>query len=393
MAMNTRHNAPAIVLGRSYTGLGALRSLVDAAIPAYIACPADDLVSRSRFYRRPPGNGAWDGSVGPRAADALRALSLARAVLIPAADDAALWLADIPGSDLAERYSVSTSTRASLEILQDKARFGAFLASTGIPHPRTFTIASAQDLAAIPFEELDRVFLKPADSQHFKRSVGEKGVWARSRDELAAIWQGFDARGFKLIAQEYVPGTSADHYFVDGFRDREGRLTGLFARRRIRIFPPDFGNSSYCESIALSEVGEAVDSITALLDALQYRGIFSAEFKRDARNGAMRILEVNTRAWWYVGFAARCGVNVCKMAYQDALGLAVEPAPRAYRVGAGCVNLVADIRSVLAQDAHRRDPWLTTFWQWSRAHFHVFRWDDPRPGLSIFGQQVRRQFG
>ena len=88
-----------------------------------------------------------------------------------------------------------------------------------------------------------------------------------------------------------------------------------------------------------------------LLARVNYRGIFSAEFKRDARDGQYRILEVNTRAWTYVEFASRCGVNVCEMAWQDALGLPVTAASPSYPVGAGCVSLPRDIRSLREQPA------------------------------------------
>ncbi|HEX7113088.1 MAG TPA: hypothetical protein VF216_11645, partial [Mizugakiibacter sp.] len=198
-----------------------------------------------------------------------------------------------------------------------------------------------------------------------------------------AIWHRLEAHGLEVLAQEYVPGDATQHYFVDGFRDRNGTLTGLFARRRWRIFPPDFGNSSYCRSVPLEEVGNAVDSLGRLLAGLDYRGIFSAEFKRDARDGTFRILEVNTRAWWYVEFAARCGVNVCRMAWQDALGLPVELSRRDYPAGEGCVNLPGDIITVRSQPRAVRGPLHRILAQWARAHCHVFRLDDPRPGLSV----------
>jgi predicted ATP-grasp superfamily ATP-dependent carboligase len=377
-------NVPAIVLGSDVTGLGALRCLAMAGIPAYVACPEGDLATRSRWFRATPGT-PWDGKIGRGTEEALRAMPLDEAVLIPGADDAALWLADLPAGDLAQKFHVSTSSRRTLEILQDKTEFARFLLAAGIPHPRTYSIASAEEIDAIPFDELDRVFIKPANSQRFSQIIGKKGIWVHSRQELADIWRRLDGQGFKLMAQEYVPGTSADHYFIDGFRDRDGRLTGLLARRRIRIFPPDFGNSSYCVSIPLEEIAQAVESITRLLSELRYRGIFSAEFKRDARNGDFRILEVNTRAWWYVEFAALCGVNVCEMAYQDALGLPVTVASRDYRTGKGCVNLYGDIKTVLAQDTTTRDPIWRILGQWARSHTHAFRFRDPAPGLSIVG--------
>ncbi|MFD0739719.1 hypothetical protein ACFQZQ_10550 [Lysobacter koreensis] len=379
---------PAIVVGRGETGLGTLRSLVLAGIPAYVACPKDDLVTHSRWYRPVPGPG-WDGSTDAGTAERLRALPLPGAVLVPGRDDAALWLADLPHGDLVKRFAVSSSPRASLEILQDKARFGRYLATTAVPHPRTFTIASAADIAAIPFDELDRVFIKPADSQRFNQAIGAKGIWAKTRAEFEAIWSRLDSQGFALIAQEYVPGRASDHYFIDGFRDAGGALTGLFARRRWRIYPADFGNSSYCESVPLAQLGAAVGHLEALLADLRYRGIFSAEFKRDARSGELRILEINTRAWWYVEFAARCGVNVCAMAYEDAQGLPVTRPARAPVTGAGCVNLDGDLKAVLAAGVHQ-SRWRAAR-QWLHAHCHVFRWDDPRPAWSLLWARLRLQ--
>jgi len=381
---------PAIVVGRGATGLGALRSLVLAGIPAYVACPPGDLVTRSRWYRPVPG-APWDGSIGPHAQEVLRHMPVARAVVIPARDDVALWLADLPHSDLAPRFAVSSSPRASLKILQDKSRFGQFLRGTTMPHPRTFTIDRAADIEALPFDELDRAFIKPADSLQFNEILGVKGVWAENRAELAATWSKLDQQGFKVIVQEYVPGTAADHYFLDGFRDRSGVLAGLFARRRQRIHPADFGNSSYCESVALADLGAAVPQLQAMLASLDYRGIFSAEFKRDARNGELRILEVNTRAWWYVEFAARCGVNVCAMAYQDALGQPVTEVRGAYPVGVGCVNLDADIRAVFTSTGRRAEPLLRTLFKWARAHCHVFRWDDPWPAWVELWTRLRNK--
>lgn len=383
MADIDHHRTPAIVLGHDQTGLGALRSLHLAGIPTYIACPPGDLATRSRWYRPTPGPVAWNGKVDSQACEILRAMPLEEAVLIPGADDAALWLADIPHGELRGRFRVSTSSRDSLEVLQDKARFGQFLARTGIAHPRTFSIDNRADINAIPFDELDRVFIKPVNSQKFSQVMGTKGIWARTRKELDEIWLRLDAHGLAVMAQEYIPGNSSDHYFVDGFRDRNGNMSGLFARRRIRIFPPDFGNSSYCQSIPLADVQGAIECVTELLSKLNYRGIFSAEFKRDSRNGNFCILEVNTRAWWYVEFAARCGVNVCRMAYEDARELPVTSAPRTYATGVGCVNLYGDIKSVLAQTSAARGPRRKILGQWAHSHLHVFRFDDPKPGLSV----------
>lgn len=391
MGKRDDQRVPAIVLGRGPTALGILRCLTMAGIPAYVACPATDHVTHSRWYRPTPGPNPWDGSLGQGAFELLRAMPLQKAVLIAGADDAALWLADLPNTELASRYLVSTSSRETQEILQDKSRFSGFLESERIPHPRTFRIETDADVEAIPFDELDRVFIKPVNSQKFSDVIGVKGIWVTRKDELHAAWRRLHDQGFRLMAQEYVPGAASDHYFVDGFRDGSGAMTALFARQRVRISPPDFGNSSYCRSIALERLQTPVDDVKRLLATLDYRGIFSAEFKRDRRDGVFRILEVNTRAWTYVEFAARCGVNVCEMAYQDALGLPVHRAALDYKLDAGCVDFYRDFNTVRAQSAQARGPLPAILLQWARAHFHSFRWDDPKPGLHFAMQVLKRQ--
>lgn len=383
----TGEQLPVIVIGRGFTALGVLRCLHLAGIDAHVACPPGDYATRSRWYRPTPGPRAWRGELGAAAEEILAGMPVSEAVLIPAADDVALWVAELPAS-LRGRFHVSTSSRQTLDILQDKSRFGAWLAANSIPHPRTYSVESAADIDAIPFNEMDKVFMKPVDSQRFSTTLGIKALWARDRREFEANWRQLRERGLRVLAQEYVPGGFDDHYFIDGFRDRDGSYPGLFARRRRRIYPPDFGNSSYCESIPFDVVESAWASLSRMLSALQYRGIFSAEFKRDARDGQFKILEVNTRAWWYVEFAARCGVNVCEMAVRDACGLPTMSAPGAYAVDKGSVNFSGDLKTVLRSRHGLGILQWKILWQWLHAHYLVFRLDDPRPGIAAMRAAV-----
>ncbi|MET0935993.1 MAG: hypothetical protein ABWX83_08385 [Luteibacter sp.] len=392
MATCGTDRVPAIVMGRGPTALGILRSLQLAGIPAFVACPAGDLVTRSRWFRPVPGAVPWDGRPGDAALAALRAMPLERAVVIPGADDAAMWLADLPASDLGDRFLASTSSRDAQALLQDKSVFAGYLAVARIPHPRTWRVGCLADLDAVPFDTLDRAFIKPVNSQKFSDVTGVKGLWVTSRIEMRDAWARLHAQGFHLMVQEYVPGPASEHFFIDGFRDRHGAYPGIFARRRLRMSPPDFGNSSCCHSIPLEIVPDAVRDLRRLLDGLDYRGIFSAEFKRDPRDGSFRIIEVNTRAWTYVEFAARCGMNVCEMAWQDAQELPVTRATRSYPEGVACVDLYHDIPTVLALRKRHRLPMSDVLAQWAGAQLHTFRWDDPKPAMSFVGALVRKRF-
>jgi hypothetical protein len=151
-----------------------------------------------------------------------------------------------------------------------------------------------------------------------------------------------------MMLQEYIPGPPTNHYFIDGFIDRGGVVRAIFARRRLRMSPPDFGNSTMQISVPVSDTGDASATLRTLLADIDYRGIFSAEFKRDPRDGAFNLIEVNARPWWYIEFAARCGVNVGEMAVRDAL---VEPVETisGYAVGRRCVFPYYDLDAVRAE--------------------------------------------
>lgn len=381
---------PVIVMGQGPTALGILRSLALAGIPAYVACPPGDLTTRSRWYRPTPGV-AWDGRPGAAAIDALRDMPLKRAVLVAGADDAAMWLSDLPSTELRERFRVSTASRAIQALLQDKAAFARRLDRLDIPHPRTFHLGSLADVDAVPMETLQRVFIKPVNSQRFSDVIGAKGVWVHGRDELRDTWARLHVQGFSLMAQEYIPGPPTEHFFIDGFRDAGGAYPGLFARQRMRMSPPDFGNSSCSRSIPLADADEAVSHVCRLLDDVGYRGIFSAEFKRDPRDGRFRIIEVNTRAWTYVEFAARHGVNVCDMAWRDALGEPVPMASRDYPVGKLCVDLYHDLASLGRAPILGLKGRATIAMQWLRADLHVFRMDDPLPAMQVLANLARKR--
>jgi predicted ATP-grasp superfamily ATP-dependent carboligase len=204
-------------------------------------------------------------------------------------------------------------------------------------------------------------------------------VDARSRlDEILAAKLG-------VVLQEYIPGSFTEHHFVDGYVDRTGAIKALFARRRVRIYPPDFGNSTAMLSIPLQHVCNAVESLRRVFDAVQYRGIFSAEFKRDPRDGLFKLLEINTRPWWFIDFAVRCGVDVCRMAYDDAQGHAVQ-AVNDYKVGAACIYPYYDFFAVQPLLRAGSLTWRRWATELMRAYQPVGCWDDPLPGIAGFAR-------
>jgi D-aspartate ligase len=382
---------PAIVLGSGIGTLGTLRLLRRAGIPAYALPAAPMIESRSRWLRGVPGA---EGTLA--CAEALPALlercALERAVLLPTSD-ALLRAVCALSPALAARFPSSTPALAVALQLTDKAQFASLLERLAIPAPRTLIAPDAANVAGFAGQKFEHLFIKPTDSAGFMRRYGVKACRVRDLSDARAQLQHLQREGVPVIAQEYVPGPASAHYLLDGFASAGGQVQALFARRRLRMYPPDFGNSSYMVSVPLAEVDEAARSLRRILEAIGYRGIFSAEFKRDARDGQFKILEINARVWIYVEFAARCGVDVCTMAYRDALGLPLQ-APPPYRDGARLVAPDTDIAAAY----HAWSKGQLTLWQWLRswigAQQPLFNWTDPRPALSewrvLSGRIMRR---
>jgi len=366
---------PIVALGSGITLAAVLNILRKGGIVTYAVCPENDFVRGSRWFRPLP-----DG-IKPYPDDlstALTALPFPNAVLLPCSDDWLRAVVNLP-PDLAKRFPASVAGNAA-ETFIDKLKFSHLLDRLRIPHPRTCVVESIDEIDAI--EDIDGAILKPLSSVEFSARYGVKGYLVESRTEARQLLHQLD---LPILVQEFIPGPPTAGYFLDGFRDRNGQMKALFARRRIRMYPSKLGNSTYLTSIPLDDVREAAFSLEYLLESIQYRGIFSAEFKLDSRDRTFKLIEINARPWWYVEFASNCGVDVCSMAYRDALELPVEPIVH-YETGRSCVFMANDFRAWRGLD--RSTPLLSFVRNWLGADSTPFHWNDPGPAFRYFRSNI-----
>jgi predicted ATP-grasp superfamily ATP-dependent carboligase len=379
-AAAARAEPPTIVLGSGISALGVLRIIGRDRLQPLVAEVNDPLLRRSRWFRPAPNlPPAFNDDVFR---DWLETLPGDRYVLMPCSDHWVRRVAEV-APELRRRFPASVPARASLHRLLDKGAFAELLHETGTPHPRSYAADEESDLEAVPDAVFSSAILKPRDSQPFIAHFGVKAVHVSSRDDARRQLRELHAGGFSVILQEYIPGPPGNHYFVDGFVDRFGAVQAIFVRRRLRMYPLDFGNSTAMVSVEPAEASDAVAAITRLLAHLEYRGMFSAEFKRDPRDGVFKIVEVNARAWWYVEYAARCGVDVCRMAYDDALD---RPVARlaAYSVGRRLVFPYYDYPACVAESRRSGLTRAAAVRSWMGAMQPVFQLHDPKPGLHSF---------
>ena len=165
-------------------------------------------------------------------------------------------------------------------------------------------------------------------------------------------------------------------------------MRACLARRRLRMYPPEFGNSTMSVTMPLDQAGPAVESLGRLLTGIGYNGLFDAEFKYDHRDGQFKVLEVNARPWWQLEIAAASGLDLCLMAYRDALGLPFA-AGGDYHVGRMWVHPVPDLRAWWAGRRAGRVAGSIPPRAFFGAANAVFSLDDPKPLADELGRRAR----
>ena len=120
---------------------------------------------------------------------------------------------------------------------------------------------------------------------------------------------------------------------------------------------------------------EVVDQGLKLLRALSFHGLSQVEFKRDPRDGAYKLMEVNPRLFQWHGLAAACGVDLPLIAYRDLTGEAVEPDSANGRRRRWAITLQAGESPAL-----QRPPYVDA----------VFARDDLKPAVVQVARLLRR---
>ncbi len=204
--------------------------------------------------------------------------------------------------------------------LQHKRHQYEAAARAGVATPRTAYPADRAEAERVAGELRYPAIVKPSDPIPFKRRFGRPALVC---DDAAALLEAFDAaEGSEPMLQEVVPGDDSTLWTVGTYTDANGRPLGIFCGRKLLQMPRGFGT---CRVGEARWRDDAVEQALALLDGLGYRGIAQTEFRQDADDGTLRLMEVNPRLWQWHGLARACGVDLPRIAYEDVLGR--PPAP------------------------------------------------------------------
>lgn len=382
----------AIVLSRTITGLGTIRSLGRAGIEvhAFYFNPADPV--RFSRYCRPV---LVDERSHSHDALLEKLISYAkelgnRPVVYPGSDAHALMLAG--ARERLEPYCrIVTDTYDHMTRLISKDGLYAYANAASvklIPYLIAPTPAQVSEWTdGHPGPYLVKPFYTGVSSA---RMTAKNQVFETSEALLQYVAEGsMDS----LIVQRMIRG--GDGYIFDcyGYSSQGGRLVSMVSRRRIRQFLPDYGTCTFGELPAAPEIESVIFAGTRrLLDEIGYRGIFDIEWLRDRETGELYLIDFNARPAMGITHLTAGGLNLPALAYDDLTGKdlsMVEQTPRLPHLRA--MDIWRDIDSFIAK--RKRGEITLREWLASVAtcrHFYYMTWRDPMPGLARQIEAMRR---
>jgi predicted ATP-grasp superfamily ATP-dependent carboligase len=316
-------------------------------------------------------------------------------VVIPT-DDIALSLVTEARSRFEEHAVLPFPSSEIVQIAHDKGALVALAQEQGVPTPRSVVIREPADLdkalqyVGLPAVVKARVSRLSVAGQ-WRSAAGT--FYAHTPAELASACRAVGESIPCPIVQEYVPGDGRGIFLLMN----RGRLRAAFAHRRIREKPPSGGVSVLSESVALDS--QLLEHAERVLEALKWHGVAMVEFKRDARDGVSKLLEINGRFWGSLQLAVDAGVDFPYLLYQLATEGDVEPV-MTYDVGVRLRWRLGDVDWLLLRlrEAQGIGARLRAIREFLRSagpttRAEVFRRDDPAPARIELVQYLRAALG
>jgi D-aspartate ligase len=379
---------PLIILGGGANALSVARSLGSRGVRVYAINLPTEHVRYSRYCRWIPlsihgsPEQCWtDFLLGPRS-DYLRG-----SVLL-SGSDAGLTILANHQDELAKKFLLDESNPAAQRAMLDKRSTYECARAAGVETPRFWLPKSLDDVVAARNELVFPLIVKPLISHLFERRFGKKFVVADDFDELLAAYQRIVAAGVDVMLVERIPGPDDRLCSYYTYLDASGEPLFDFTKRIIRRYPASMGAACY----HITDHNPLLKEIALrLFRHAGLRGLANVEFKRDDRDGRLKLIECNARFTAANCLVAASGFDLALFVYNRLTG---QESPRlvAYRDGVRLWYPAEDFKSFLELRARGE----LTFGRWLRSLLHsqtfpFFSLRDPGPTLAIeFGRAGRK---
>lgn len=308
-------------------------------------------------------------------------------VLLPASDSALEFIVRHRNALLELGHQPIESNDDAIMDMLDKSKTYEIARSTGIAAPNTVTISTTDDLRLLDDFRFPCA-IKPVESHVFTRRFHPfaKGTRVATAAQAADLLAPIVAEGISMLLTELVEGTDeCCSYYT--YLDEHGDPLFEYTKRKLRVYPTGFGLGTYHLSDWQPEVAELG---LRFCRAAKLRGIANVEFKRDVRDGRLRLIECNARFTNAQEVVRKSGIDMGWLAYARLTGYPL-PSFTGFRNQVGLLFLVEDVQALMAY----RHQGQLSLPQWVRSIAvrqapPFFDWRDPLPSTMNFLAFARR---
>jgi len=380
---------PVLLLGGTQSSLAIVRSLGRKNIPVRVAARADRPALRSRFCRgryvippnEPPDSFWADLLLGGSRSDL-------RGSVIFACDDFALTFLATCRAKLQQHYILDDSIPALQLAMLDKQKTLELARSAGCAVPQFWKVDTPRDLEAIHCAVNFPVMVKPIHSHMFESLLGKKFFIAHSHEELDERVRQVLDRQLKIMVCEIIPGPDSvvqSSYYT--YIDRQGERLFQFTKRVLRRAPQFGGKAVLHMTQWLPETAEVGERF---FRGIGFQGLGHIEFKRDFRDGQLKVSECKPRVTEAQELLRRSGVDTAFLLYCQLTGKPLPPT-RSYKEN---LFLWYPVRDLIDQ-LKGRHGLSASHWLRSVLHLHTtfpyFKPDDPWPSLALALDELQRR--
>jgi D-aspartate ligase len=190
-----------------------------------------------------------------------------------------------------------------------------------------------------------------------------------------------------MIATEIIPGADDQFFSYYSYIDEQGEPLLHVTKRKLRQYPIWFGSGCFHTT---TWDPEAAELGLRFFEGVGLRGLGNVEFKRDARDGRLKLIECNHRFTAATGLLRAAGADLPLFVYNKLMDRPL-PQIEGYKTDLTMWYPTRDVRAMLAYRRHGQ----ITIRSWARSvmgrhHYPVGSTSDLRPALLNSLRIVRR---
>ncbi len=294
---------------------------------------------------------------------------------------AALFIADDLASFLVSKNQARLKKFFYYPYQSDKAVLGGLdkwmmyetARQCAIPVPESILARKPEDLSQLGPEFHWPLVIKPVVSRFvidgdsatnayaFRKIFGyARAVRASNRAELERLTAKIFPESIEILIQEEVPGNCDRLYTYNFYVNKKNEISPGSCHRKIRQVPADFGITSVGDCV---EAGVMENYTRDFVRAIDFHGMGSIEFKKDAVTGEYKLIEINPRPPHSILHATSSGCNFILAQYLDlvegrALALTPKPGRELW------FHLEGDLQYLASNCWDKKSPYYVSFFQW-----------------------------